>query len=70
MFSIRQGKWKLILGKGSGGWSGSGESDDPPGQLYNMEVDSPEKRNFYDEHPKIVKHLTDLLEHYKEAGRS
>lgn len=70
MFAIRQGKWKLILGRGSGGWSGSGKPDDPLGQLYNMEVDSPEKHNFYDEHPEIVKHLTNLLEHYKEAGRS
>lgn len=70
MFAIRQGKWKLILGRGSGGWSGKGKKTDPPVQLYNMQQDTSEKRNLCAEHPEVVERLTKLLEKYKKEGRS
>ena len=70
MFAIRQGKWKLVLGRGSGGWSGTGEPADPPGQLYDMEIDATEERNLYPEHSEVVEHLTQLLERYQQTGRS
>jgi len=70
MFAIRQGKWKLIQGKGSGGWSGKGKPDDPPGQLYDMEADPSETKNLYAKHPEKVKTLIALLEKYKQEGRS
>lgn len=70
MFAIRQGRWKLILGKGSGGWSGRGEKDDPPIQLYDMSSDVRERKNLCKEHPDVVERLTKLLKKYREQGRS
>jgi arylsulfatase A-like enzyme len=70
MFAIRQGKWKLIDGVGSGGWSGKG--DGLPGQLYNMETDPAEQKNLYNDpqHQDVVRQLKDLLGRYKRQGRS
>ena len=70
MFAIRRGKWKLILGRGSGGWSGKGKKTDPPVQLYNMQEDKSEKINLCSEHPEVVETLTKLLEKYRKQGRS
>lgn len=69
MFAIRQGKWKLIEGQGSGGWTPGGE-DGTPGQLYDLERDPGEVENVYLEHPEIVKRLGDLLDTYRISGRS
>lgn len=70
MFSIRRGPWKLIAGKGSGGWTKTDTSNDPPGQLYDMREDVREQHNRYDERPEIVAELEALLRQYKEEGRS
>ncbi|MBT8395750.1 MAG: arylsulfatase [Gemmatimonadetes bacterium] len=74
MFSIRQGPWKLILGRGSGGFTapqvyepGPGE---PQGQLYNLDDDPGEAVNLYAEYPDTVEELAALLEAYRESGRS
>jgi arylsulfatase A len=74
-FAIRQGKWKLILCQGSGGnhypeGPNAVQPDDPPGQLYNMNVDVSERRNLYNELPDVVERLTRLLDTYKHSGRS
>lgn len=74
-FSIRQGKWKLNLCAGSGGWStpipGSpAEMKLPPVQLYDMSEDVGEAHNIEAQHPEIVERLTKLLEGYVERGRS
>ena len=72
MFAIRSGKWKLIQGKGSGGFEsgnkdtqviglpaqGIWEADHAPGQLYDLSVDESENKNVYLEHPDIVRELT------------
>jgi len=70
LFAIRSGKWKLIDGAGSGGWSGKG--DGLPGQLYDMEADPGEQNNLYSDpgHQHIVNRLKALLEEYKTQGRS
>lgn len=69
MFAIRKGKWKLILGKGSGGWSKNNNAlpleEQPRGQLYNLETDIREHNNVYDKHPDLVSELTLLLDNYK-----
>jgi len=70
MFAIRKGKWKLIMGKGSGGRGGRGEKDDPAGQLYDMENDTGEKNNLFSQYPEVVKTLADELEQLVENGRS
>lgn len=73
-FAIRQGRWKLELCPGSGGWSWPrpGEEFDglPPIQLYDMTADVGERRNVYADHPEIVRHLTALLATYVRTGRS
>ena len=74
MFAIRQGKWKLILGRGSGGFSKprriEPEGSEPKGQLYNLEEDISETINLYNQRADIVKHLEKLLDKYKKQGRS
>jgi arylsulfatase A-like enzyme len=73
MFAIRQGRWKMVLGQGSGGWSSKGVKPlptDPPGQLYDMQADVSETRNVWNDNPQVVAQLTALLEKYKKAGRS
>jgi len=70
MFAIRERRWKLVLGKGSGGWDGKGEADDPPGQLYDMQADQREQKNLYTSEPEVVKRLSDLLKTYQDTGRS
>lgn len=71
-FAIRQGDWKLIYAKGSGGWSLSEEEapDDAPWQLYNMKQDVREQKNLYHEYPEIVEQLDALLQTYKTVGTS
>jgi len=72
MFSIRQGKWKLILGLGSGGFTKpqkiEPKAGEPQGQLFNLEDDMAESNNLWSKHPQIVERLTKLLEKYKEQG--
>ena len=74
MFAIRQEKWKLILGRGSGGFTKpsriKSKPGEPKGQLYDLHKDPAEKNNLWAEHPAIVKHLNDLLEKYKKQGHS
>jgi arylsulfatase A-like enzyme len=74
-FAIRQGKWKLALCPGSGGWSAPRPGRDdtsglPPVQLYDLEADIGERRNVQGEHPEVVRRLTGLLERLVAEGRS
>lgn len=41
-----------------------------PGELYNLRDDLVQRRNLYRENPEVVKHLKALLEKYKADGRS
>jgi arylsulfatase A-like enzyme len=74
-FALREGRWKLILCPGSGGWSSPTDAEAtkqkrPAVQLYDMDVDEGEKRDLQAEHPEIVKRLTAKLEQIVAAGRS
>ena len=74
-FAIRQGRWKLELCPGSGGWGSPHDKQAraeglPPMQLYDMTADPAERRNRSQEHPEIVARLTKLLEKYVAEGRS
>ena len=74
-FSIRQGRWKLELCPGSGGWSkpkpNSKEAKElPQVQLYDIRSDIGETTNLQDKHPEVVERLTNLLEKYKKQGFS
>jgi len=66
VFAIRMGEWKLILGKGSGGFTKfSPPPNAPPGQLYNLKDDPGEKENLYEEYPEVVSELSLFLEQIK-----
>jgi len=74
-FAIRQGKWKLELCPGSGGWSdpkpGSPAAKAlPPVQLYDLSQDIGERKNLEAEHPDVVARLRKLLQKYVDEGRS
>ncbi len=66
MFSIRQDKWKLIIGLGSGGFTApqheTPQAGGAIGQLYNLSIDPTETNNLYNEKPKKVKQMTKLLQ--------
>ncbi|MBL6766170.1 MAG: arylsulfatase [Verrucomicrobiae bacterium] len=66
VFAIRQGDWKLIPHRGSGGFSRPRDLDPakiggPPGQLYNLKVDPSETTNVWADHPEVVARLSKLL---------
>ncbi len=74
MFAIRRGDWKLILGRGSGGFTLPQwippKPGEPAGQLYNLADDPEEAHDRYAERPEVVDQLTALLESYRRTGRS
>jgi arylsulfatase A-like enzyme len=70
MYAIRKDNWKLILGRGSGGWSYEGDESEPEGQLYDLSVDVEEKKNLYIDYPEKVQELSRLLDMFKEERRS
>jgi arylsulfatase A len=73
-FGYREGKWKLILARGSGGWTSPKEnqvdSKAPEAQLYNMQEDPSEQNNLYLEQPKLAQRLLTQLTSDIERGRS
>ncbi len=73
MFAIRQGPWKLVEGRGSGGFTRQRLLDPnavggPPGQLYHLYSDPSETKNIWEQHPDVVERLTKLLRQVKERG--
>ena len=73
-FAYRQGKWKLCLARGSGGWSSPNENQmpagSPQGQLYDMEADPSETTNLFESKPEIVEQLVSQLKSDVLGGRS
>ncbi|MFT7620550.1 MAG: arylsulfatase A [Planctomycetota bacterium] len=74
-FAIRQGKWKLVLCPGSGGWSAPRPNKArkerlPLTQLFDLENDAAETKNHAQENPDKVEQLTTLLQGYVDSGRS
>jgi arylsulfatase A-like enzyme len=73
-FGYRQGKWKLLLARGSGGWTAPTEDQVPAGtpaaQLFDLEADPGETTNLYASHPKVASRLLGLLENDVARGRS
>jgi arylsulfatase A-like enzyme len=74
MFAIRRGRYKLILGRGSAGFSIPRtyvpQPGEPAGELYDMEQEVGERKNLYVERPEVVRDLTALLRRYQAEGRS
>lgn len=74
-FAVRKGDWKLLLCRGSGGWSPPREASAakqnlPTVQLFNLSNDPKETTNLHAEHPEIVRQLTEDLRRIIENGRS
>jgi len=73
-FSIRDGKWKLNMLRGSGGSLKPRQINPKPNdalyELYNMNDDPSETTNLYFKHPKIVKKLTQKISEIITEGRS
>ena len=68
LFAIRTNEWKLILGKGSGGFSTTPAEEalmEEEGQLYNMKDDPSETINLYTNRKDMVQYLSKLLEDIK-----
>jgi len=67
-FAIRDGRWKLCLCAGSGGWSKGGGTESP--QLYDMAADPGETTNVAAANPEVVARLTAALDRIVAEGRS
>jgi arylsulfatase A len=63
VFAIREGRWKLILGRSSGGFTRYTPPEDAPaGQLYDLQADPQEQHNLYTENPAVVARLSEKLD--------
>ena len=72
-FGYREGKWKLLLARGSGGWSKPNEKqskDAPVAQLYDIQADPGETTNLYESQPEVAAKLLNQLEADVSRGRS
>jgi len=74
-FAIRDGRWKLVLCPGSGGWTEpndrtAAEKGLPPVQLYDMVADPGEQVNLQARRRDVVRRLVTALEDQVTAGRS
>jgi arylsulfatase A-like enzyme len=73
-FAYRSGYWKLILARGSGGWTSPKENqvpkDAPVAQLYDLAADPGETTNLYEEEPDIAAQLLKQLTADVTSGRS
>ena len=73
-FAYREGRWKLLLAKSSGGWASPREremtEDAPKAQLYDMDADPGETTNLYGECPDVAARLLAQLTAYVQSGRS
>jgi len=63
MFAIRDGKWKMVAGTGSGGRQDPrGKKFEQPYMLFDMEQDIREQHDVAAENPQVVEALTEKLE--------
>ncbi len=70
VFAIRQGPWKMIPHRGSGGFTFPKDIDvakvgGPAGQLYNLQEDPSETKNLWGQNPEVIERLETLLEEIK-----
>ena len=71
MFSIREGKWKLVAGNGSGGREKPpGKPFEKPYYLFDMTKDISERSNVIDKNPEIAMRMEAALEEIRTSGRS
>lgn len=70
-FSLRQGKWKMVFGSGSGGRQKPvGTPFEKPYFLYDLENDPTENANVLDLYPEVAEKLSEKLAKIRQQGRS
>jgi len=71
MFAIREDKWKMVFGNGSGGREiPVGKPWEKPYALYDLEIDPTESTNLIDEYPEIANQLTEKMNTIKVNEKS
>ena len=71
MFAIRDGKWKLVLGNGSGGRAKpKGKPFEKPYSLWDLSEDLSEKQDLIEKYPDIAQRLEAECLRIRDAGRS
>ncbi len=73
MFAIRDGKWKLVLGNGSGGrQQPKGKPFQKPYHLFDLDADLGERTNIAEKNPELVERLIKQFEriHKGKGSRS
>jgi len=68
VFSLRKGKWKLIIDTKEGGYHSGGPVPGTPGQLYNLENEPSESNDLWEELPGLVFELSTHLQRYIKQG--
>ena len=69
MFAVRDGKWKLVLGDGSGGrLKPGGKPFRGPYQLFDMQADAGEQNDVAKDYPDVVERLTAAVERIRDSG--
>jgi arylsulfatase A-like enzyme len=74
VFALRDGPWKYVPSRGSGGFSVpktvKAKASEPEAQLYRMEPDSSESQNVAGEEPATVARLAKRLREIQESTRT
>lgn len=71
MFALRDGRWKMVFGNGSGGRERpKGKPFEKPYSLFDLDKDPSETTNLIEEHPKIANDLETRLKAIMDSGRS
>jgi len=71
MFAIREGKWKLVLGNGSGGrQTPKGKAFEKPYELFDLQEDISETTNVIDQHPELASKLEKACLEIRDSGSS
>jgi len=71
MFAIRDGRWKLVAGNGSGGRQAPrGKPFARPYQLFDLAEDIGERRDVLDTHGEVAQRLEATLDRIRSSGRS
>ncbi len=71
IFALRDGKWKMVFGNGSGGRQQPvGQPFEKPYFLYDLEKDPAESENVIEKYPGIAENLQKKMDEIRREGRS
>lgn len=74
VFALREGPWKFVPSRGSGGFSApkavAATAGEPTGQLYHLGQDPAETSNVWSEHPELVARFQAQLNAVRQKPRT